>query len=194
MDLHLIQSREEFGPEERRAELREVWRLNDAVFTDQTHAEGRPTFSEMFRMCKPDRVNCIANSDIYFRRDNIALLTLAEPTPLNAYALSRWDVAPDGSISLWDHLDSQDTWIVYGGPHEVDAPFPMGVPGCDNALLYALQVAGFKVSNPSKTIRTYHLHNTAHRSYLSDEAGQGRGGKKMYRIPPPYAFAKPTEL
>lgn len=188
MKVHLIQSREEFGPEERRAELREVWGRNDDVFTEQTHPIGRPTFSEMFRMCKPDCVNIIANSDIYLDHPRY------HPTGMNLWALSRYDIYADGSDALWDHMDSQDTWIVYGGPHEVDAPFPMGVPGCDNALLYALQVAGFKVSNPSKTIRTYHLHNSAHRSYLSDEAGQGRGGKKMYRIPPPYAFAKPTEL
>lgn len=194
MDLHLIQSREEFGPEERRAELREVWRMNDAVFTDQTHPEGRPTFTELFRMCKPATFNIIANSDIYFSPHSFDGFDDRWFDVRVCMALSRWDVAADGTVSHWAHPDSQDTWIVYGGPHEVDAPFPMGVPGCDNALLYALQVAGFKVSNPSKTIRTYHLHNTAHRSYLSDEAGQGRGGKKMYRIPPPYAFAKPTEL
>ena len=188
MDLHLIQSRVAFGPEERRAELREVWRLNDAVFTEQTHPVGRPTFSQMFAMCKPDRINYITNADIFF------LEAKHHPPEGHVWALSRYDIDARGKAVLWAHPDSQDTWIVRGGPHEVDAPFPMGVPGCDNALLYALQVAGFKVSNPSKTIRTYHLHNSAHRTYLSDENGHGRGGKKMYRIPPPYAFAKPTEL
>ena len=194
MLCHLIQPRELFGPPERQDELRKCWAMNDAVFTDQTHPADRPTFTELFRMCKPAAFNIIANSDIYFSPHTFDGFDDRWFDVRVCMALSRWDVLPNGEVKLHDHCDSQDSWIVYGGPHEVDAPFPMGVPGCDNALLYSLQVAGFKVSNPSKTIRTYHLHNSAHRTYLSDENGHGRGGKKMYRIPPPYAFAKPTEL
>lgn len=187
MKIHLIQSRELFGPPERQDELREVWRRNDQVFTDQTHPEGRPTFTELFRMCKPDAVNVIANADIYLER------LAHHPEPGHVWALSRYDVDPTGAEVLWDHVDSQDTWIVYGGPHEVDAPYTMGVPGCDNALIHALRTAGFTVTNPSKTIRTYHLHLSQYRSYLDGE-GQGRGGRKMYRVPPPYGMVHPTEL
>jgi len=188
MRVHLIQSREEFGPPERREELREVWRRNDILFDEQTHPTGRPSFSELFRMCKPDRVNVIANADIYLER-------LAQgPPPMNCWALSRYDIDPTGAATLWDHTDSQDCWIVAGGPYEVDAPYPMGVPGCDNALIHALEKAGFKVSNPSKTIHTYHLHLSNYRSYLDGGNGNGRGGKKLERVPPPYGFSKPTEL
>ena len=188
MRLHLIQSRELFGPPERQDELREVWKMNEGLFDEHTAFEGRPTFSQLFRMCKPGMVNYIANSDIYFQR------TDRVPPEGHVWALSRYDVDADGRALLWDHRDSQDTWIVQGGPHEVDAPYPMGKAGCDNALVHALQQAGFTVTNPSKTIRTYHLHNVNYRSYLVDPSGRARGGNKIERVPPPYAFVQPTEL
>ena len=194
MKLHLIQPREEFGPPERVEELRECWAMNDLVFEEQTHPEGRPTFTELFSLCKPDRVNVIANSDIYFRRDNIALLTLGCQWPFEPFALSRWDVRPDGRAKLWDHRDSQDAWIIYGEAKPIEADFPMGVAGCDNRLARVLQDAGYTVTNPSKTIRAYHLHNVAYRSYLVDPSGKARGGDKIERVPGPYAFIQPTTL
>lgn len=200
MRLHLIQSRELFGPPERQDELREVWRRNEALFSEQTNPTGRPTFAELFRMCKPDRVNILTNSDIYFDLTGAQWMTYVyglyteEARNHRVMALSRWDVDPEGVEMLWNNADSQDTWIIYGGPHEVDAPYPMGIPGCDNALIHALRMAGFEVSNPSKTIRTYHLHLSNYRSYLDGGTGQGRGGVKIERVPPPYGFAKPTEI
>lgn len=204
MKVHLIQSRDEFGPEDRREELREVWKRNDILFDEQTHPEGRPTFSELFRMCKPDRVNVILNSDIYMER-------LAHfPQPGEVWALSRYDIDPTGAAVLWNHRDSQDSYIVLGGPHEIDAhtvlarldgesgmierPFTQGIAGCDNKLMHVLREAGYKVTNPAKTIKTYHLHLSKYRSYVDGAHGDGRGGKKLERIQPPYAFEAPHEL
>lgn len=183
MKTHLIQPRELFGPAERQEELKECWRRNDGLFDAYTTPEGRPTFTELFAMCKDGYVNVIANSDIYFNR-----LTQF-PANGECWALSRWYVRPDGSQVHHDHRDSQDVWVVLGGPHQLDAPFTMGNPGCDNALAWILQQAGFKVSNPSKTVRTYHLHNVPWRSY-----GEGRGMPKMHRIQPPYHLIPCTSL
>lgn len=193
LKTHLIQSQELFGPEERRAELRECWLRNKGLFDDVTHPEGRPAFTELFAMCKPDRVNFIANSDIFF--DAFGIRAAADSISHGTmYALSRHDVDAQGNATLWDHADSQDAWIVMGGPHKVDAPFTMGVAGCDNALVHILRTAGFTVLNPSRTIAAYHLHNVQWRSYLVNPGGTARGGDKIERIPPPYGFAKPTHL
>lgn len=199
METHLIQSNELFGPRDRQEELLEVWKRNEGLFDHYTHPEGRPTFGELFRLCKPAMLNVIANADIFFDAQSLIKAQFDFGSVLDkkgqmVHALSRWDVDPTGVPMLWNHHDSQDTWIVYGGPHEVDAAYTMGVPGCDNALIYALQQAGFTVSNPSKSIRTYHLHLSNYRSYLDNGNGQGRGGAKLYRVPPPYAFVQPTEL
>lgn len=186
--IYLIQPRELFGPPERQAELLECWRLNDGVFDEVTAPKGRPTFNELFALCKSDAINVIANSDIYF--------TELPPHPVcgEAWALSRWDVDAEGRVKLWDHADSQDAWVFHGKPTGIDAPFPMGVPGVDNHLAWLIDQAGYVVRNPSRTIRAYHLHNVQWRSYLHDPEGQARGGKKIERIPPPYKLVKPTTL
>lgn len=188
MRTHLIQSNELFGPEDRQEELKECWARNECVFDEFTHPEGRPTFKELFALCKPNRVNVIANSDLYFER------LAHHPLPGEVWALSRYDIDPTGEAILWNNRDSQDSWIVCGGPHQVDCEYPMGIPGVDNRLIYELRQAGFKVSNPSKTIRSYHLHQSQYRSYLQGESGRGRGGEKIERIPPPYSFEAPHEL
>lgn len=187
--LHLIQPRELYGPAERWTELTQCWGINDAsgLFGFRSTPTGRPTFNEMFDLCRPDAVNVIANSDIYFTD------IPHTPPPGEVWALSRWDVDAEGNATLWDHADSQDAWIINGKPEGVDAPFTMGVPGVDNCLVHLFREAGYVVRNPSKTIKAYHLHLSQYRSYL-DGNGQGRGGAKLYRLPPPYAFAMPEHL
>lgn len=209
MELHLIQSREEFGPEERRAELREVWRRNEDIFDEYTHPEGRPTFAELFAMCKPDMVNVIANADIFFDGEFCGMVRDVFRNDLNierlCLALSRWNVSEDGgSASLWDHADSNDVWIFYGIPRGIDSTYrkmdgsigsiSLGVAGCDNAIAHRIEQAGYRLFNPSRTIKAFHLHSVPYRSYLVDPEGRARGGDKIERIPPPYAFVQPTEL
>ena len=192
MTTHLIQPRELFGPPERWEELRTCWDRNDAAFDAVTVAPGRATFNEMFALCRPDAVNVIANSDIYFERTSLDLMD--EICGNECFALSRWEPIKLGGHMLWDHPDSQDAWCFRGIPLGIDAPFTMGIPGCDNKLAWLIERAGYVVRNPSRTIRAYHLHNVQWRSYLADPEGQARGGKKMERIPPPYKLVKPTTL
>lgn len=188
---HLIQPRELFGPPERQEELKECWRRNEGVFDEYTLPEGRPTFNEMFRLCKPETINVLANSDIYFERWDVGEMHRACAPDVRRFVLvlSRWDVKPDGTAIHHDHRDSQDVWVFLGQPEGIDAPFTMGNPGCDNALAWLIKQAGYAVINPSKTIRTYHLHNVPWRSY-----GEGRGMPKMHRISPPYELVPCTEL
>ena len=189
MRLTLIQPRDLFGPPERQSELTHCAIINNRVFGDDVITPtGRPTFNDLFDLCDPDAINVIANSDIYF--------TELPPHPVcgEAWALSRWDVDEEGRVKLWDHADSQDVWIFHGKPTGIDAPFPMGVPGCDNSLAWLIEEAGYNLRNPSKSVCAYHLHNVQWRSYLAEPGGMARGGQKQRRIPPPYKLMKPTAL
>lgn len=192
MNVNLIQPQEPFGPPERVKELEDCWRRNAKVFDTVIPMNGRPTFNELFAICKPDTINVIANSDIYFGQKDVSLMGLMPDG--HCWALSRWDADATGYAKLHDHRDSQDAWVFHGVPKGIDAPFPMGIPGCDNRLLWLIQQAGYRISNPSRTIRAMHLHNVAWRSYLADPDGVARGGDKIELIPGPYAFAKPTYL
>lgn len=196
MRTNIIQSTEQFGPPERRAELREVWRNNEGLFDRYTDFLGRPTLRELFAMCLPDHINCIANADVYFDAQGLRHIKefYAEGNDHVVMCLSRWDILPDGSAKHWDHADSADVWVVKGGPHEVPSDFTLGIAGCDNRLAHDLQQAGYLTTNPSKTIQTFHLHRVNFRSYIVGGTGVGRGGQKIERIPPPYAMVTPTEL
>lgn len=184
MKLHLIQPRELYGPDSRQAELTEAWANNNALFNAVTIPPGRPTFTDLFALCKADAVNVIANSDIYFDhtlRDNIHKLDDDE-----VWALSRWDDAGT-TLVPYHRADSQDAWIVRGGPHEVDAIFTMGMPGCDNAIAHELVKRGYVVTNPCMSVKAIHLHRSGYRTYLKD-------GRKTYRVPPPYTLVLPCAL
>ena len=189
MRLHLVRSSDLFGPQDRMDELASAGRINATTFaaphtiTDYT---GRPHFSELFDLFLPDRLNILANADIYFDISS-RLDALKGMKPGTVAALSRWEVG-EGAPFLHDRPDSQDAWIHYGRlPVIPDAPYPLGVPGCDNAIAHALAACGLRVVNPSRTVRAYHLHRSKHRSYLS-------GGRKVYRIPPPYLTIPPSAL
>lgn len=193
MQVRLIQPRELFGPPERQEELKRCWSLNDGLFDSYALPEGRPTFSELFELCEADTINVVANSDLYYGPEFVKLLKKNPPTPKMCYALSRWDVDTTGSATLWNNHDSQDSFIFQGKPL-IDAPFTQGRGGCDNRLVWLLEEAGYTVLNPSKTLKSYHLHLVDYRSYITGEKGPGRGGQKVDRIPGPYGFAKPCEL
>lgn len=182
----MIQPRDLFGPPERQEELRECWRRNDGLFDIYTHPPGRPSFHDLFKLCRPNMVNVIANSDIYFDSS-----IKQEPVFGECFTLSRWNVRPDGIAVRYDHADSADVWVVAGGPYELDAPFKMGQPGCDNRIARVLLDAGWNLRNPSKTIKAYHLHNVDWRSYLVDQRGNARGGDKIERVEGPYHFVTP---
>lgn len=194
MRIRLIQPRELFGPPERQEELKTCWAKNDGLFDSYAHPAGQPFFNELFDLCHDNTVNVIANSDIYFDASSAAMILARTDWGRIAYALSRWDVDSDGKAVLWNHADSQDAWIFGGKPKGIDAPFPMGIPGCDNRLAWLIEQAGYTVLNPSLSIHAYHLHNVKWRSYLADPEGKARGGQKMERIPPPYKLVKPTTL
>ncbi len=184
MNLHLIQPQELYGPEEREAELLYCWHQNAAIFDKVTALQGRPTFAEMFTLCLPGYVNVIANSDIYFDH---TLREQAHKLHANeVWALSRWDDKGGSNLFPYHRPDSQDAWIVRSGPWSVQAPYPMGVPGCDNAIAHVLHSMGLELSNPCRTVRAIHLHLTGYRTY-----GAGRGRPKELCIPPPYKMLHP---
>jgi hypothetical protein len=199
METHLIQSNELFGPRDRQEELLEVWKRNEGLFDHYTDFQGRPNVTELLGLFKPNVVNVLTNSDVFFDAEALVHFRFlgecrAMDVKPKCWALSRWDLLLDGSVSHHAHCDSADTWVMYGVPPAMDIPWPLGIPGIDNRLAHELIAAGFDVLNPSKTVKTFHLHNSQYRSYIQGGIGAGRGSRKMQRVPPPYAMVHPTSL
>lgn len=175
--------------EERNKELIECLRLNKINNPSFCiyELQGRPTFKDFFNCINsvtlPTDINIIINSDIYLPEGfNV------NPEPDDCFALSRYDIQPDGSAIHYPNPSSQDTWIFRGAIRMVEnCSFVLGVPGCDNKIAYQLRQAGYKVTNPSLSIKTYHLH-------LSNVRRLAKRGGKIFRLPKPYLVIHASEL
>lgn len=155
----------------------------------------RPTFRDFFDFFEAeefsDSINIVANADIFFVNmqqidRNIHRLQRGK----SCFALSRHDFHLNRPSHLFDRPDTQDTWVFNGNENISqikDVHYYMGLAGCDNRLAHELKVAGFEVLNPSRTIQTFHFHDTALRTNANE------AGEQIIRIPPPYLLLEPTE-
>jgi hypothetical protein len=144
----------------------------------------RPLYSTYFDCFQAQEINIIANSDIYFTKESLELISTIKEG--ECFALSRWDVDLLGNASHFDHRDSQDAWCFLGTVAPIAANFPQGRRGCDNRLAWEVQRAGYSLLNPSKSIKTYHLHNSGVRRYSK------LGDQDLIRGP--YLTILPTSL
>lgn len=148
----------------------------------KVHVKSRPSFAVFFEyinsITRPEDVSIVANSDIYFD-DTLSLLGKYSDT--FALALCRYDIKKD-KVVFMNSWDSQDTWVFKGKVREVpDSDFSLGKAGCDNAIANRLYRSGYNVINPSRTIKTYHLHQVPVTNYNPND-----------KIPQPYKFLTPT--
>lgn len=140
---------------------------NKLITTIICESPGKPSYKFFFdqinKVTGPEDINIICNSDI-FLDETISLALNIKDKQL--YALSRWDwLGNDALTRFFDRPDSQDTWIVKGKVEDVFGDFTLGIRGCDNRIAYEFMKAGYNVSNPSKSIKTYHVHNSGVRNY-----------------------------
>ena len=145
----------------------------------------RLTYNDLFTYANTrlgGRRVIIANADIYFD-DTLAAL---EDYDLSGklLCLSRWDVQADGSACHFAHPSSQDAWIFQTPLREFSCAFHLGVLGCDNRLAWEAERVGLALSNPSRTIRAYHLHLSQVRRY--NGRSRLRGPSKA--VPPALLF------
>lgn len=139
---------------------------NKFLSTIIIESASKPTYDFFFQQINkitgPDDINIICNSDIFFD-ETIALAEKIKHKQL--FALSRWDWHHPLACTFFDRPDSQDTWITKGKIENVFGNFTLGIRGCDNRIAYEFEKSGYAVSNPSKSIKTYHVHNSGVRNY-----------------------------
>jgi hypothetical protein len=145
----------------------------------------RKTFADLFALAAAGfsgEVCVLANGDIAFD----ASLRGAEawlrrfPGPA-LVALTRWDdpagPSMEGRIDAgrWRFFShSQDSWLfLAGGLPSFEAAFTLGVPACENRLVYEAHAAGVTIFNPALSVRTWHHHASAVRSWKAADAYRG---------------------
>jgi hypothetical protein len=151
------------------------------------HHSKRPTFQDLFdygNNLNPKSIRVVANSDIYF--DETLKLAHFALTSLDVLALTRWDLQKDGNLEFYNNFKSQDVWIFKKFIKSDIGKFHIGRHGCDNRLVYEFKKAGYKIDNPSFSLRTIHLHQSALRTYFNDPSYE--------RVKPPYDFLLPSVI
>lgn len=113
----------------------------------------------------------VANTDIFFDE---SLQDLTDYDLGNKFVtLLRWDVVSIEPEFLRTQLNvrmnSQDAWLFYSPLRVFPSDFPLGIPCCDNRVLFEAQSVGLQVINPALSIRSYHLHSTNIRNYKTTE-------------------------
>jgi hypothetical protein len=110
----------------------------------------------------------LSNSDIYFD-DTLKLLNNTNYDNI-FIALSRYE-----HDKLYNKALSQDSWI-FMSPLKVNIKnlgFCFGILGCDNRIAYIAHEHKYKVINPSKTIKSHHLHDSKYRTYSIKDRVKG---------------------
>lgn len=133
----------------------------------------RPTYQDFITEANKagGTYSIIANSDIYFD-DTLSWIGKVDMST-SMIALSRYNVDPIGRVKLFAYAHSQDVWIFKGQINVKGGDYMLGVPGCDNRFAYDCMMSGYKVQNPAKDIKTYHLHNSNVRNYSEDDRLHG---------------------
>jgi hypothetical protein len=149
--------------------------LADAKIRVVAH-ERRTTYRDLFAYANgrlPGRRVVVANADVYFDRS----LARLEGYDLSdrLLCLSRWEVEADGTTYLFEHDGSQDAWIFETPIRTFPCDFPLGLPGCDNRLAWEASQAGLRLSNPARSVRTYHLHLSRVHRYSEAQRVRGPG-------------------
>jgi len=124
----------------------------------------------------PNNVYCIlSNADIFFGEALTQLWNINMEDKV--LALLRWDVDTFGVAKLcMAQQNSQDAWIFLSDSIKARTfnyklfDFALGLPGCDNAFLTQILKNKFLISNPSFSIKAFHLHNTNIRNYTKKDA------------------------
>ncbi len=158
--------------------------LNVVVLENQNRLKYNDYFKIINDYADVEDINIISNSDIYFD-ESIGLVSKLQLNQV--FALARWDLLADGTVQHFNRKDSQDCWIFRGKINrEINGDFYLGYRGCDNRIAHEFLAVGYKVSNPSLDIKSYHVHNTNIRNYTTTSA--------EFLVPGPYLTIAPERF
>lgn len=131
------------------------------------------TFQDLFEVSDDysNEIVVVANTDIYYDNSIKLIENIIKRNMI--IALSRWNgrshpsmegTVSKKSASLYSH--SQDTWVfVANSLSHFYKNFILGVPSCENRLLYEAYCSGVQIINPALDIRSYHHHACLNYNY-----------------------------
>ena len=159
-----------------------IYNKNEMNLTDnelnkitQINIGKRLKFNDIFNYIEDNKIKgyiIIANSDIFFDDNLFILFKTNLINEKKIFSLLRFEYNKRGNHIFGPRGDSQDTWIFHSN-YNINKEqskifnFELGIPGCDNHIIYLFMILGYKVYNEPYLIKTYHNHGTQKRNYNS---------------------------
>jgi hypothetical protein len=166
--------------------------LNEKIFSNsdmgikcsskikQVNIGKRLKFKHVFKYIRLNSLTgyfVIANTDIFFDStiEHLKISTLHNNKHM--FALLRYEYDgknTENSLLFGPRFDSQDTWIFHSNnmikkKQENLFNFEFGKPGCDNKIIYIMNILSYEVINDPTFIKIYHYHRSQIRNYsISD--------------------------
>jgi len=156
--------------------------FNTIIVESQSRMTYGNFFERINKIAENDDISIICNSDIFFD-ETIKLVSNIQTN--ECFALARWEWTGETETPVFcNRVDSQDSWIFKGKIKDnIYCDFHLGIAGCDNRIAAELQKAGYCVSNPALSVKSYHVHNTGIRTY-----------RNLPTIPGPYLTLQPEKI
>lgn len=161
--------------------ISKVFVLCENIIPEYTHRKltavliGRQTMKEVVDFANQNSgdINIMCNSDIYCN-ESIGMVQDLN-IPGRVLCLSRWEQLANGSLKHYSYEYSQDTWIWEGQLKINGGDYRFGLLGCDNKFAHDVWASGYEIFNPSRHIKTIHVHLSNVRNY-----------SEASRLPRPY--------
>jgi len=153
-------------------------KIKQIVITD------RLTYSIAYKWAQEHHMNgyvALANTDIFFD-DSLERIKVSNMhKEKKCFSLLRYEYhirykkKIDKCKIFGPRPDSQDVWIWHTKWKLTDKQlklmnFNLGIPGCDNKIIYVFHILGFTCHNEPEWIRTYHYHTSQIRTYNASTA------------------------
>lgn len=168
--------------------INNIYLLNERIYSDeelgvksnkikQIVINKRISYSDVFTYVKNNNIDgyiIISNSDIFFDKtiNNLQKCQLIKDKKV--YCLNRFNFNSNNlsilDLDLNGRPDCQDTWIYHSKFNNIlfnknIFDICLGIPGCDNKIIYLFKILGFNCYNEPEIIRSYHFHKTTIRNY-----------------------------
>lgn len=156
----------------------------------------RLQYMDFFRYINQNNIkgyNILANSDIFFDESILALKYSQLHTQKSMIALLRYEYNTKNISSspiFGPRYDSQDSWIFHSNynvspENEKIFNFNLGKPGCDNKMIYLMNILGYNIINDPIAIKSYHFHSSNIRNYTQQDII-----KMPWGVVVPHGFSK----
>lgn len=147
------------------------------------HIKSRLTYRDWLEFTAEqttDHISVLANTDILFDR-TITYLDEALRGENRFVALSRHEKQGEALNPHPNPKWSQDVWAIRSSekiplPLLKETDFQLGIPRCDNKIVYSFAVHGWQMINPFPTIQAIHLHESQIRNYEKEKDRSIIGG------------------